>query len=620
MSPPHQPLLPPPPPRFAVKFSTDEASADETARHGEWPEPERQEGNARDPGGAPWQLKTDSEEHLDKLEARLHQLRAAAPARLADPASPSAAALAYPADLSDVEEFIGESEDGEAGEPEGAAAGDSAEEGRALLSAVGSLGAQAAEGDRMPDPQGDDEDAVHAVADEEAALDASVPPLHRITFGDTVRISGGMRSSSRPHRHRHAEGRAATERTALLASLPRNAAAPSNLLVAAVTPSNVSSRSTSPAASGSRRPSIQSHPSSYISQSSFAHLHAASYPYSYSTSPASYGASRSSSPCSSIYAPLQPPSKHCPNPLWVRTTAQRGLRRSRSAASMSFQDFLRAGRAAAGEDALAPFSDDDDSDDDVGDGQGELDRRLEYHDLVEQQRLKRARWEARRAQARKEALASLRRSRSREDADAALRNAEASAGGFWDKLAGLLALGTVAVGPARPSSLGAPGGVGGTSGSSPSRQGRAPTRGGGVGGRRAPGAGASPARSSPLARPDPALSLPSHLATLSDGDGDEGDESDDAAGAPLERRARSSAGSSASSSLHSSLRPAARVVVKTEADVRFGPAPRRYLRLDWLRFKLAQLVARAKRALATALVGLQQSRRGPVLESGYEEV
>lgn len=69
MSPPHQPLLPPPPPRFAVKFSTDEASADETARHGEWPEPERQEGNARDPGGAPWQLKTDSEEHLDKLGA-----------------------------------------------------------------------------------------------------------------------------------------------------------------------------------------------------------------------------------------------------------------------------------------------------------------------------------------------------------------------------------------------------------------------------------------------------------------------------------------------------------------------------------------------------------------------
>lgn len=69
MSPPHQPLLPPPPPRFAAKFSSDDTSADETARQGEWPGPERQEGGARDPGGAPWQLKTDSEEHLDKLGA-----------------------------------------------------------------------------------------------------------------------------------------------------------------------------------------------------------------------------------------------------------------------------------------------------------------------------------------------------------------------------------------------------------------------------------------------------------------------------------------------------------------------------------------------------------------------
>ncbi|GAA6055118.1 hypothetical protein JCM3770_007449 [Rhodotorula araucariae] len=587
-------LLPPPPPQFPTRFADADTPTEEPRVQAEWPEA-RDETAPEDlqPGGAvEWGLRTEREEHLDRLEARLAQLRATedpSPSTRAHPAG--APAASFTDDLSDVDEE--QSAPGPPQDAEGAAAGDEADEGRALLSAVETPSGHTQASQEARD-KAEDEGGLppNAVSLDTAALNASVaqlPPhlaqaaLHRISFGNTVRISGGMRSSSRPHRHRHAEAFAAPpahERTSLLSSQPRPISAPSNLLVAAVAPTTGPSRSTSPAPSRGRRASI----SSYLSTGSFAHLHASSYPVS--SSPTSYGASRSSSPCSSIYAPLQPPSRYCPNPLWVRTTQERGLRRSRSSGSLSFQDFLRSGAAYAAYDD----DDDDDSDEDdldAGALEDEADvrgrrfgpSRAEYRDLVAAQQARRARWEARRA---------AKEARLRAEAQ------RAKGPRFWDRVAGLLALGMVGAGPVRAGGLGGSTRTGAGAGAFRSGAGRR-------------GWGKSPARPSPLARqvgrPPSMLSVDSSAESLSS---DWGSETGDIA-AP--RRACPPG----------SARPA---VVKTEADVRFGPAPARYFRLAWLRYKLAQLVAAAREALRTALVGWEQTSAGRRTErhEGYETV
>ncbi|BGP42203.1 hypothetical protein JCM10449v2_006208 [Rhodotorula kratochvilovae] len=593
-TPPRLPLLPPPPPQFPTRFTNGDTPVEPPQVQAEWPEGRAEAGgeDLHPSGEVEWGLKTEREEHLDRLESRLAQLRASAdpsPSLFVNPADPPAAFFVE--ELSDVDEDTTEPAD----EAEGAAAGDDADEGRALLSAVGAPSGhdQASQQARTTS---DDEGGLppNAVVIDAATLDevAQLPPhlaqaaLQRISFGNTVRISGGMRSSSRPHRHRHAEAFAPpppNERTSLLSSQPRPISAPSDLLVAAVTPSAGPSRSTSPAPSRGRRPSISS---SYLSASSFAHLHASSYPVS--SSPTSYGASRSSSPCSSIYAPLQPPSKYCPNPLWVRTTAQRGLRRSRSGGSLSFQDFLRSGAAYAAYDD----DDDDDSDEDdlvaaafdnEADARGRRfgPSRAEYRDLVAAQQARRARWEARRA---------AKEARARADAQVA------KGPRFWDRVAGLLALGMVGAGPARAGGLGGSthAGVGALRGGGEERGGRGAGR----------GRGRSPARPSPLARqvgrPPSMLAVESSVESLSS------DGASDASDLPAQRPSR----------------PPRPPVVKTEADVRFGPAPARYFRLDWLRYKLAQLVTAARAALRTALVGWEQASAGRrrEREEGYEAV
>lgn len=346
--------------------------------------------------------------------------------------------------------------------------------------------------------------------------------------------------------------------------------------------------------------------SSLRSGTSFAHLHPSSYPMS--SSPTSYGASRSSSPCSSIYAPLQPPSKYSPNPLWVRTTSQqRGLRRTRSGSNLSFQDFLRSGAAYASAD------DEEDSDDDDDNAEGDafptaadefLDPRgrrfgpshAEYRDLVEAQRARRERWEARRAA--KEAHARAAEAKARRGAR------------FWDRLAGLLALGMVGAGPARAGGMGGTatgnghGGMGASAGMGP---------GGGQPGGTGRGRGRSPARPSPLrrgssARTPSALSVESSAGSTSSLEA-QGDDDDGLR--PSRRHLRAPVPSRPG-------RP--QPVVKTEVDVRFGPAPARYFRLDWLRYKLAQLVLAAREALRTALVGLERQSGARRREAEYEEV
>ncbi|GAA5921977.1 hypothetical protein JCM3775_003446 [Rhodotorula graminis] len=617
------PLLPPPPPQFPTRFSHAEPQELQDApAQAAWPA-EGPEGVDVDGQSIEWAIKTQGEEHIDRLEARLARL-AAVPA-----SSPSSSADVRPldslptlpsSDFDDLDEpdLHPDAAVGEEPEADGVAVGDEADEGRALLSAAGSpKGHNEAAQQDLHFSHDEQNDALVAAAaqtlEQGGTLDlpADLAPavLQRISFGETVRISGGIRSSSRPHRHRHVHADLfhpppPHERTSLLSAQPRPISAPSDLLVAAVTPAAGPSRSTSPA-SRSRRTSMSS---SHRSGTSFAHLHPSSQ--ALSSSPASYGASRSSSPCSSIYAPLQPPSKFSPNPLWVRTTSQRGLRRTRSGASLSFQDFLRSGAAYASPD------DEDDSDDEdesaLVDAADELldprgrrfgPARAEYRDLVEAQRARRERWEARRAAK-----------------EARVRDAEAKArkgARFWDRVARLLALGMTGAGPARASSSA------GGGGSSSSRSGHVSTRqqsGSAAAGR---GRGRSPARPGPSplglgrgssgARTPSGLSVESSLGSLSSHESELDDEP------PRSRPPRRPPRVVVLPRPPPSPRASRTPVVKTEIDVRFGPAPARYLRLDWLRFKLAQLMLAARAALRTALVGLER-QKGARREAAYEEV
>ncbi|GAA5854644.1 hypothetical protein JCM9279_001132 [Rhodotorula babjevae] len=619
------PLLPPPPPQFPTRFTHDTLQQQaEPPVQAEWPA-EGPEGVDED--SIEWAIKTQREEHLDKLEARLAQLAAGpAPSSSSTPVGNRTLDSLSTLPPDDLDELDNTDLDVEAAaaavEPaaDGIAVGDEADEGRALLSAVGSPEGHSEAAQEGPHFSDDEQNAVLVAAAAEALeeggtldLPADLAPavLQRISFGETVRISGGIRSSSRPHRHRHVHAEIfhpppPHERTSLLSSQARPISAPSDLLVAAVTPAAGPSRSASPA-SRSRRTSMSS---SHRSGTSFAHLHPSSQ--ALSSSPASYGASRSSSPCSSIYAPLQPPSKFSPNPLWVRTSSQRGLRRSRSGASLSFQDFLRSGAAYASPDD----EDDSDEEDDPGlavaadellDPRGRRfgPSRAEYRDLVEAQRARRERWEARRAA--KEAHARAAEAKARKGAR------------FWDRLARLLALGMAGAGPAR---------AGASAGGGGSRNGHAVAQqqqqGGSAGAGR--GRGRSPARPGPSplglgrgssgARTPSGLSIESSLGSRSSSFESELDEDEPPPPRRSSGRPPRVVVVPRPPPLPRSSRPP---VVKTEIDVRFGPAPARYLRLDWLRFKLAQLVLAARAALRTALVGLER-QRGPRLEEGYEEV
>ncbi|ORY70766.1 hypothetical protein BCR35DRAFT_307830 [Leucosporidium creatinivorum] len=214
----------------------------------------------------------------------------------------------------------------------------------------------------------------------------------RISFSGSVRISGGIRSSSKSHRHRRPPPFA----DLFTPALPPNA----NPLPSHGLPRNASISSISNSRSGSPSRPSSSHGRS-LSSSSLLPLYqqpVAREAYSvYSSSPSSQLQSRSSSPCSSIYAPLQAPKNHCPSPMFVPIISKR----KPSSSGLSFKDYLR------GRD----YRSDGESDEEVFRG---------YRELVERQRRKRERWERR---------------RQRE------LDLERGTGSFWTKVSDLLAIG-----------------------------------------------------------------------------------------------------------------------------------------------------------------------------------
>lgn len=314
----------------------------------------------------------------------------------------------------------------------------------------------------------------------------------RISFSDSVRISGGIRSKS--HRHRRPPPFVdlfaplplppnATERTPLTLNTHHVARNPS-----------ISSLSNSRSNSPNRPPSPHGIFTRNLSSSSLLPLHGARDAYSiYSSSPTSQMPSRSSSPCSSIYAPLQAPKSHCPAPGFVRLTPKR----KPTHGGISLKDYLR------GRDSRS----DGESDEEVFRG---------YRELVERQRRKKERWEKR---------------RKRE------QELENGTGSFWTKVTDLLAV--------RAAGAGTRGGVG--YGATTTTLGR----------------GQEDGRSAKRSR--------SRLSISSEG-GDESSSSDE------EQQVGSKRG-----------RPSA-PRIKTEADVRFGTAPRRWLTTAWWSWKLGGMI------------------------------
>ncbi|GAA5938884.1 uncharacterized protein JCM15063_004898 [Sporobolomyces koalae] len=392
-------VLPPPPPRFAQTFDSDRDQVEPVTWQRSNGHARMEEEETRQVGSEThidWDLKTDAELHVQKLEDRLKEL-----------SQHRGQAASSPLAFNQAQPFEDEVDDSYRSEDDGAKENDEAEaaghdgEGTALLSI--------AEGD-FSDPhqttsEHDDGDDVEEEEEEEGDDEADLSDIvddsrpgpkrphrpsgltaaQRISFSNSVRISGGIRS--RPHKHRppidsRMRRSPSVERTNPLARDPRPQNAPSPLLVASVTSSNANTpaRAASPAG---RAASLQSlavlapRPRRLSSSSSFTHAS-----YAYSVSPGSQVPSRGSSPCSSIYAPLQPPSKHTPNPHFVRPSPR--LQRQQSASGLSFQEYLRKGY-----DALeASDEDGDDSDALVPKSPG-------YRELVDRQRQKRMQWEQR---------------------------------------------------------------------------------------------------------------------------------------------------------------------------------------------------------------------------------
>ncbi|GAA6043968.1 hypothetical protein JCM8097_004897 [Rhodosporidiobolus ruineniae] len=592
------PLLAPLPPQFPTRFSDAEETTSAPEATADWPGEEEgaREGSASGSGGereVVWQLKTAGEEHVQRLESRLEDLRAQPAPTLSDSGYASTSAAAASAYLDDGNEPDALSE---AVEDDALAAGDEEEEGQALLSSTdapavvepprgrtrgrqGRTGASSSERDEDADTS-DNDDEEGATRRRRAGLPHRLPPnvvqntAQRISFSDSVRIGG--RGRHRSHRHSRPEvffPAPPTERTSLLlAPQPRLARPPSFRVASIASTSSSPSRSISPGPSSARarRPSLTS-TAGHLS-SSFPHLHSSIY----STSPASYGASRSSSPCSSVYAPLQPSSKFCPNPMYVRPTG--GLRiPRRSGSALSFQDFLRAGGHVHPDDL---DSDELELDEDDLDGAAEQ-ARVEYRDLVAAQQLKRARWEAR-----KRARAAQRRQAAHSSGGAGGGFFGLSSGGsFWDGLAQLLALGIA----------GSSSGRGTVAGSAAVPALPAPVT----------SSSSSSSRPSHLRRQSSLVSLPSSAF-----------DSDSDSSLPPPRPSSRNYGALPSSS--SSSRPSR--PPKTESDVCFGPAPLRYLTYAWWRVQWRLLKRAAKRAWATALRGWRRAMQPvAVLALGHDE-
>lgn len=247
----------------------------------------------------------------------------------------------------------------------------------------------------IPATPGEDE-----AGDESASGNTS---NRRISFSNSVRIGGGIRTSSRPHRHRRPPPSLADVFGPGSGHLNKPSQRSTSLV------SNTSSGPSSRSGSPSRPPGGLLREMSAASVATLLHQQpTGGTAYSlYSSSPGSQVPSRSSSPCSSIYAPLQASKAHCPTPMSVQPP-----RRPRNA-TLTFRDYLNS-------------RDGNESDEEVVRG---------YHELVAEQRLKRERWEQRQ----RRHQTSPRHPRSNLSA---LGNSDETSSllGFWNRIAELLTL------------------------------------------------------------------------------------------------------------------------------------------------------------------------------------
>lgn len=453
----------------------------------------------------------------------------------------------------------------------------------------------------------------------------------RISFSNSVRISGGIHT--RPHRHQRPplecfpRRASSMERSGSTSRDARPETAPSPLLVASVTSSNLNSpsRATSPSGSGRtlsshstpslnviapkpRRLSSSSHLSSSFSHPTYAY---------YSASPGSQVASRGSSPCSSIYAPLQPPSKHTPNPLFVRPAPR--LQRQRSGSSgLSFQEYLREGYDAF-----------DASDDDHSDAVASVSARSPgYRELVEQQRRKRAQWEQRK----RRRVEENRRKQSMAQGSHGPQEADGEGSGFWSGVKRFFAVGT---------NYGSGAGRAGGALGSPSiafrnaaRPATRPAKYGATDERTSRDSSAlrsgspitvddSARKTATQARPRSILAV-SHVPPVPVVPAEAAPPNDQ-----LPRAKGRSRSQSSRSEPPSALPPSPPAgVAKTELETRFGPAPFRYFKMSYLVYKVRRLVAAVKDVFSTASKGLAKQKERERLardrrrqgERGYEAV
>lgn len=158
----------------------------------------------------------------------------------------------------------------------------------------------------------------------------------RISFNSSVRISGGIKGS-KPHRHSRPLPPDLFSPSAPLTSIPSPLATErSRLIPTGTTPPSSRSYLQRTATSNSRNSSPNSS-AFHTRNPSTGSL----YPHhsGYSSTATSAVPSRSSSPCSSIYAPLQPPSATCPSPINARPPIKKAPGRP-----LTFREYLRGRR------------------------------------------------------------------------------------------------------------------------------------------------------------------------------------------------------------------------------------------------------------------------------------
>ncbi|KDE09430.1 hypothetical protein MVLG_00333 [Microbotryum lychnidis-dioicae p1A1 Lamole] len=395
--------------------------------------------------------------------------------------------------------------------------------------------------------------------------DSSEQP-RRISFSSSVRISGGIRSKGRSSRTR--------QRPAIPSDLFSPAPSTSFALTvedvarmgymahplprnASLNQSRGSSRTNSPSRGATtagisilRTVSSSSSLGIHNSYREAAILNGGASSIYSSSVP-----SRSSSPCSSIYAPLKRPSETCPNPMSVKPPAKRVRSAPRTSVSgLSFREFLRLNGLSRSGDADGAGAEDEESMAERG-----------YRELVEEQRRRKERLDKRKKQHTGRASSVL---------NGDLGQDPTASRGFWNRVWGMLGNGSGRSGIGRTSSgalLGAtptfP--VYGTTGTTPLTT---------DGSRR-------------VERNRSSLSITSSVAG-DQGSSDEGEADDPRTNVnALSSRTRPISNASGDTKER----------IKSEVDVRFGPAPGRWFSSGWILWKL--------RAMGGACLGVRKKIR-----------